>query len=186
MIIHVLGNIPQKARGNDTHAPKRNTRKIHILVALRIRQLARLHHHLIGHLAARNARNHLQVLQQTRASDFDGFGDVGEVVDPEVEQHSTADVFFGVGDEFADKDVVVGCVPNDTADDANSEGEGRDGGDQIVGTDDCADDGGGDDDAADAKAGEDEEAEDCVQVVDARDGEGATAYRDSSVCLCTL
>lgn len=38
----------------------------------------------------------------------------------------------GVGGEFVDEDVVVGCVANGAADDADGESEGRDGGDEIL------------------------------------------------------
>jgi len=39
---------------------------------------------------------------------------------------------FGVGDEFVDEDVVVGCVADGAADDADGEGEGGDGGDEVL------------------------------------------------------
>ncbi len=75
-----------------------------------------------------------------------------------------------------DEDVEVGRVADGAADDADAEGEGGDGGDEVVGADDGGDDGGWDDDAADAEAGEDEEAPDLVEVVDAGDGERAAAW----------
>lgn len=37
-----------------------------------------------------------------------------------------------VGDEFGDEDVVVNCVADAAADDADGEGEGGDGGDEVL------------------------------------------------------
>ena len=81
-----------------------------------------------------------------------------------------------------DEDVEVGRVADGAADDADAEGEGGDGGDEVVGADDGGDDGGWDDDAADAEAGEDEETPDLVEVVDAGDGERAAPWI-VSVCV---
>lgn len=39
---------------------------------------------------------------------------------------------FGVGDEFVHEDVVVGRVADGAADDADGEGEGGDGGDEVL------------------------------------------------------
>ena len=52
--------------------------------------------------------------------------------DSEFEFHGAADVVDGVGDKLVVKDVVVDGVPYATADNADGEGEGRDGGDEIL------------------------------------------------------
>lgn len=129
MIIHILINIPQTTRRHNTNGSKRNTRKIHILIALRIRDLARPDHNVIRRVIARDAGDRHQLLEQTRARQGDRIGDVCDVSDAEFELHGAADVFLGVGDELGDEDVVVGGVADAAADDADAEGEGRDGGD---------------------------------------------------------
>ncbi len=50
----------------------------------------------------------------------------------EFELHGAADVVDGVGDEFVVEDVVVCCVPDAAADDADCQCEGCDGGDEIL------------------------------------------------------
>ena len=50
-------------------------------------------------------------------------------------------------DVFVHEDIVVDRVPNGAADDADREGEGGYGGDEVVRADDVRDDAGRDDDA---------------------------------------
>jgi len=132
MVIHKLIDIPQKARRHHADGPKRNARQIHPLVALRKRRLARRHHHPIRRLIALDPGNELELVEQGGAGEGDGFADEGGVFDAQVQGHGAADVVFGVGDEFVDEDVVVGCVANGAADDADGEGEGGDGGDEVL------------------------------------------------------
>lgn len=132
MVIHKLIDIPQKARRHHADGPKRNTRQIHPLVALRKRRLARRHHHPIRRLIALDPGDELELVEQGGAGEGDGFADEGGVFDAQVQGHGAADVVFGVGDEFVDEDVVVGCVADGAADDADGEGEGGDGGDEVL------------------------------------------------------
>ncbi len=132
MVIHKLIDIPQKARRHHADGPKRNARQIHPLVALRKRRLARRHHHPIRRLIALDAGDELELVEQGGAGEGDGFADEGGVFDAQVQGHGAADVVFGVGDEFVDEDVVVGCVADGAADDADGEGEGGDGGDEVL------------------------------------------------------
>lgn len=194
MIIHILIDIPQKARSHHTNSPKRNTRQIHPLVALGKRRLARRHHHAIRRLVALDAGDKLELVEQGRAGEGDGFADEGGVFDAQVQGHGAADVVFGVGDKFVDEDVVVGRVADGAADDADGEGEGRDGGDEVLwgglvkqdfggpwfgGTYVWADDGGDDrgwnDNTANADAGKNEKTPDLVEIVDAGDGEASAS-----------
>ncbi len=71
----------------------------------------------------------------------------------------------GVGHEFVDEYVVVCCVADGATDDADCERERGNGGYEVVGTDDCGDDGGGDNDAANAEATEDEESPGAVKRI---------------------
>lgn len=132
MVIHKLIDIPQKARRHHADGPKRNARQIHPLVALRKRRLARRHHHPIRRLIALDPGDELELVEQGGAGEGDGFADEGGVFDAQVQGHGAADVVFGVGDEFVDEDVVVGCVADGAADDADGEGEGGDGGDEVL------------------------------------------------------
>lgn len=77
----------------------------------------------------------------------------------------------GHGDKLVEKDVVVDAVADGATNNTDGEGEGGDGGDEVVGANDGCDDGGRDDDAADPQAGKDKEAPELVEVVDAADGE---------------
>lgn len=175
MIIHILIDIPQKARRDNRHRPKRNTRIIHILIGLCIRQLPGPHHHLVRRLIPRDAGYLPQTLDQACPRQRDRLLDIRLILDPEFHQHRATDVFGGGGDEFPDEDVVVGGVADGAADDADGECEGRDGGDQVVGADDGGNDGGRDDDAADSEAGKDEKSPKRVEVVDAGAGKGGAA-----------
>ncbi len=71
--------------------------------------------------------------------------------------------------------IHVDGIAHDAPDEADSERQGRNGGDQIIRADDGRDDGGGHNDAADAEAPEYEEAPELVEVVDVGDSEGAAA-----------
>ena len=81
----------------------------------------------------------------------------------------------GVGHELVVEDVVVDGEADGTADDADGQREGCDGGDEVVRADDGGDDGAGDDDAADAEAADRERGIDLAEIVDFDDGHGAGA-----------
>jgi hypothetical protein len=93
-----------------------------------------------------------------------------------LDSHSATDVFGRIGDEFRNKNVVVGCVAYGAADDANGEGEGGNGTDEVVRADDSSDDGGRDDDAADTKTCENKEAPEFVEVVNFSVGDGTASW----------
>ena len=131
MIIHVLIDIPQKARCNDTHSSCRNTRQVHILIALRVCNLSGSHDDLICRVVASDPRNRLELLDEGGASEDDSFFDEAGVSYANG-NHSSADVFDCVGDEFADKDVVVCAITDRAAYNADGEGQSRDGGNEVV------------------------------------------------------
>ena len=199
MIIHVPIDIPQKARRQNAHPAKRNADQIHPLVTLRVRHLPRRHDNLPRRLVARDAGEEFDLVEQGRAGEGDGRLDEFGVRDVEVEDHGAADVVDGVGDEFGDEDVVVGRVADGAAEDADGEGEGGDGGDEVlrglcmlvsrvgrwgkggkgIGTyvwaDDGGDDGCWDNDAADSEAGEDKETPGPVEGIGSQASKGADA-----------
>jgi len=78
-----------------------------------------------------------------------------------------------VGHEFVDEYVVVGCVADRATNHTNCERERADGGYEVVGTDDCGDDGGGDNDASNAEATEDEQSPGAVKRIYFQRGESA-------------
>ena len=129
MIVHILVDVPQEARRDDAHPAKRNADQIHPPVALRKRHLSRPHDDCIRRLVARDARDQFDVVEEGGAGEGDGGEDGFGVRDAELEFHGPADVVDGVVGEFGDEDVVVGCVADGAADDADGEGEGCDGGD---------------------------------------------------------
>lgn len=157
MVIHVLVNIPQKARRNDTHTTECNACQVHILVTLGVCQLTRRNHHIVRGLVASNARDRLQLRQQARGRECDGVADVSGVCNAELELHGATDVLDCVGDEFLDEDIVIGGIADSAADDANGESKRSDSGNEVVGADDGCHDGSWNNDAADAEASEDEE-----------------------------
>ena len=132
MVIHVLVNITQKARRNDAHPAKGNANQVHPPVALRKGNLPRSDDDLPSRVIAGDARYQPEFFEEGGAGEddgrFDGFG----VRDAEFELHGAADVVDGVGGEFGDEDVVVGCVPDRAADHANGEGEGCDSCDEVL------------------------------------------------------
>lgn len=77
--------------------------------------------------------------------------------------------------ELVHEHVVIHCIANCAAQDTNSEGEGSNGGDEFIRTNDCGDDRGGDDDAADTETGNDEDGVHDVEIVFVESGHGATA-----------
>lgn len=129
IIIHVIANIFQEQRSDDANPSKPNTSVIHPLVALGIGDPPRSDDRVVGGFVACDAGDVAEFVEEGRACEFDGFGDVGCVGDVEFCEHDAADVVCGAGDEFGDEDVVVDCVADAAADDADGEGEGGDGGD---------------------------------------------------------
>jgi hypothetical protein len=164
MIIHILPNIPQEASRKNTNRSKCNARKVHIPITRSISLLAHQDNKIISRLVPRNARNRLQQRQQASTRILDRSSDVSLICNTELIDHGTTDHLCGVGDELVDEDVVVDAITDGAADHADGEGEGCDGSDEVVGADDCGDDGGGDDDTADPEAGEDEDAPEGVEV----------------------
>ena len=132
MIVHVLVNISQKARRNDAHPAKRNADQVHPPVTLGEGDLPRSHDDLPRRVVARDAGYQLDFLEEGGASEGDGRFDGLGVGDAEFELHGAADVVDGVGGEFGDEDVVVGCVSDGAADDADGESQGRDGCDEVL------------------------------------------------------
>jgi hypothetical protein len=164
MIIHILANIPQEASRKNTNRSKCNAGIIHIPITRSISFLTNQDNQIISRLVPRNARNRLQQRQQAGTSILDRGYDVSHVCNTELIDHGAADHLCGVGNELVDEDVVVDAITDGASDHADGEGEGCDGGDEVVGADDCGDDGGGDDDTANPEAGEDENAPQGVEV----------------------
>ena len=132
VIVHVLVDIAQEARRDHAHPAKRDADQIHPPVALRIRNLPRRHDDLPRRVVARDTGYQPEVFEQGGAGEgdggFDGFG----AGDAEFELHRAANVVDGVGDEFGDEHVVVGCVADGATDDADGEGDGCHGCDEIL------------------------------------------------------
>lgn len=123
MVIHVLTNAAQEASREDRNTTKRDTDVVHPLVTLSIRKLARSHNGIVRGLATRDPRNGLQFFQERSAGELDGFADVGRIGDVELRDHHAANEVFRIGDELGNEDVVVDCVPDAAADDADGERE---------------------------------------------------------------
>ena len=175
MIIHVLIDVAQKARCNDTYHPKRDASQIDIVVALRVGHPARIDDHLIRRLVASNPGNLANALDERYGSKLDGVGDGAQIRDVELRGHDAADVGLRVGDEFRDEDIEVDGVADCAADDADRERQRRDGSDQVVRADDRGHDGRGHHDAADPQPGEDKKPPQLIEVVGGGCGETATA-----------
>jgi hypothetical protein len=122
MLIHILLNTPQPARGQNRHPAKSNTHIINPLVTLRIRNLPSLDNGFVSGLVACDSGDLSQPFQQGGPRQLDGVGDVGHVGDVQVLEHDAADVVFGVGEEFVEENVVVDGVADAAADDADGEG----------------------------------------------------------------
>ena len=129
MIVHVLIDIAQEARRDDAHPAERDADQIDVLVALGKRNLPGSHDDFPRRLVARDAGDQSYFVEEGDAGEADGRHDGLWVRDAEFEFHCAANVVNCVGGEFGEEDVVVGCVANGAADDANGEGKRCDGGD---------------------------------------------------------
>ena len=92
MIIHVLVDIAQEARSDDTHRAKRNADQLHPPGALRKRNLARSDDNLVRRLVARDAGDQSDFVEEGGAGEGDDLGDGFGVRDAELEFHGAADV----------------------------------------------------------------------------------------------
>lgn len=129
MIVHVLINVAQEARRDDAHPAKRDADQVDILVALGKRNLSGPHDDFPRRLVARDAGDQSYLIEEGGAGEGDGRNNGFWIRDAEFEFHCAANVVDCVGGESGDEDVVVGCVADGAADDADGEGEGCDGGD---------------------------------------------------------
>lgn len=195
MIVHVLIDIAQEARRDDAHPAKRDADQIDILVALGKGHLPGSHDDFPRCLVARDAGDQSDFVEEGGAREGDGRHDGLWVRDAEFEFHGATNVVDCIGGEFGDEDVVVGCVADGAADDADGQGEGCDGGDQVlkgrvscgermeygngvetyVWANDGRDDGSWDDDAADSETGEDKETPGSVERVGFQTSKSADA-----------
>ena len=132
MIIHILIDIAQKARRNNTHPAKRNADQVHPPVALRICNLPRFHDNLPRRVIARDTGYQLDFFEEGGASEGDGGFNGFWAGDAEFKLHGAADVVDGVGDEFGDEDVVIGRVADGATNDADGKGECCDGRDEVL------------------------------------------------------
>jgi len=121
MIIHESVNVTQETRRNNTHTPESQTGQINVLVTLRVRYLPSSNHRLVRRLILANTGNHAELFEEGSPCNGDGFANVGRVCNVEFQRHGAADVVDGVGDEFADEDIVIDAVADAAADDADGE-----------------------------------------------------------------
>ena len=194
MIIHVLIDIAQKARRNNTHPAKRKADQVHPPVALRIRNLAGSHDNLPRCVIARDTGYQLYFFEEGGTGEGDGGLNGFWAGDAEFELHGAADVVDGVGDEFGDEDVVIGRVADGATNDADGKGECCDGRDEVlrgvsgvehgggmckdetyVRANDGGDDGSWYDDAPNSKTGEDQKTPGSVERIGPQASKSANA-----------
>ena len=70
MIIHVLVDIPKEHTRNDRYRPERDRHEIHIAIAFGISHLAGLDDNAVGGFIGADARDHLQILKEGGARQF--------------------------------------------------------------------------------------------------------------------
>lgn len=124
IVIHIIPNILQEQRSDDTDSAEPDTSVVHPLVALRVGDLPRCDDCVVGSFVACDTGDVADFVEEGGACELDGFGDVGWVGDVEFCEHDSADVVRCAGNEFGDEDIVVDCVADAAADDADGEGEG--------------------------------------------------------------
>ena len=175
MVVHVLVDVAEEAGRDNGDAAESDRDKIHVLVRLGVGNLAGRDDHLVCLLAAGDAGDEFEVVEQGSGGEFDCFGDEADVRDAEFEHHSAADILDGVRLELLCEDVVVDGVADSAADDADGQSQSGHGGDEVIGADDGGHDGCRDDNAADTDTGEDQETPESGQVVDTGDSQAAAA-----------
>ena len=132
MIIHVFIDIAQKARSNHAHHAKGDAGQIHPPVALGVCDLPRSHDNLPRRVVTRDSGDQFDFFKERGAGEGDGgFYGFG-IGDPEFQLHGAANVVNGVGDKFGAKDVVVRRVADRAPDDADRQGEGGNGCDEVL------------------------------------------------------
>lgn len=171
MIIHILIDIAQETTRDDADASKRDTDKIHPLVAFRKCNLTRLDHSLVCELTL-ESRDQAEFIEQGSAGEFDRMDNQGYGGYIQSGHHRASNIVFRIGDEFVDKNVVVCRVANCAPDDADGEGQRGDGGDKVVWADDRRDDGGRDYDPSDTEASYDQKTPELMQVIGSSTGKG--------------
>lgn len=121
MIVHILTDIPQTASGDNADGAKRYANQIHPAITFREGLLPCLDDDGERGLVAGEAGDEGELVEQRSAGEEDGLADVGGVGDVEAERHGAADVRGDAWDKFINEDVVVGCIADAAADNADGE-----------------------------------------------------------------
>lgn len=132
MVIHERADVPEETGRNDTHTSESETREVDVFVALGVGNLAGSDNHLVCCLVIPNAGNHPDFLKEGSPGKDNSFANVGFVRDIEFEGHGPTDVVDGVGDEFADEDIVVDTVTDTATNHTDGESQGSNGSDEIL------------------------------------------------------
>jgi hypothetical protein len=147
MVVHVLADVSQEARSNDADRAKRDAHVVDVLVRFSVSNLAGRNHQFVCTRNTADAGNGIELFEEGRAGQLDGFFDQQWVGDVEFVRHCAADVCDSCHLELGDEDVVavsmlVVCkiwlevrsnllhaVTNRSTDDTDGESESCDGGD---------------------------------------------------------
>jgi hypothetical protein len=132
MVIHILMNIPKETRRSDGDYSECNGDIVYPLVALRKGEATGTDNDFIRCFITGNSGDMLDFFGQRDGSQFNGLFDEGFIENPQLEYHRTADVKFGIGDEFVLENVIVGSIADTASDDADGKGESSNSRDEIL------------------------------------------------------
>jgi hypothetical protein len=107
MVVHVLANVPQEARGDDADRAEPDAHVVDVLVRLGVSDLAGRNHQLVCTRNAADSGDHVELLEEGRAGQLDGFFDEQGAGDVQFGHHGAADVVDGGHFELGDEDVVA-------------------------------------------------------------------------------
>jgi hypothetical protein len=107
MVVHVLADVSQEARSDDTDRTKPDAHVVDVLVRLSVSNLAGRNDQFVCARYAANARDHVELFEEGRPGQLDGFFDEQRVGDVQSGHHGAADVVDGCHFELGDEDVVA-------------------------------------------------------------------------------
>ena len=107
MVVHVLADVSQEARGDDADRAKPDAHVVDVFVRLSISNLAGRNDQFVCTWDTANAGNGVELLQKRGAGQLDGFFDQQRVGDIQSCHHGAADVVNSCHFEFGDEHVVA-------------------------------------------------------------------------------
>lgn len=126
VIVHILVDITQKKRRQDTHSTESNTGQIYQPIALYKSLLSRFHYNIIGSSISFYTWDVVQLLNEGGSCKDDSLSNICDVRYVQFEGHGGAYMLCQTGNKMLNEYVVVDRIADTAANDPNGQSKSRD------------------------------------------------------------